>query len=362
MKKTFLVAALAGMALSSCVNDEYVVKETAQRLMFDNPVMNSQVRAEVKGEIVGSTYPEAEMFQVFAKSYSGDFKGWTVGTNDFFGTTGVTVKRGIGGSSYWMSESAYYWPDVTTNLAFAAYSPAELGAACTSTQISHTASGLQIDDFQVEAESDKQYDLMYSNRVWGLNKDNNGSKAVELNFKHALASIVFSSAAKKQAGITYSITDLKLGGSIQTKGDFSQGLTSAGTTPYSENANPVWSDLGNPLKPSFYKPSFTSFEVPESPEIFTSGTSAILPIPQDVPADAEVTIVYKVTNLGNTLTYEKTIKLSDFKQKSTGNAVDKWEMGNRYIYRIQFGETSRIYFQPTISDWKDQEVAIYTIE
>ena len=357
MKKTFLVAALAGMALSSCVNDEYVVKETAQRLMFDNPVMNSQVRAEVQGEIVGSTYPEKEMFQVFAKSYSGDFKGWTEGTKDFFGETGVTVKRGIGGSSYWVSDSAYYWPDATTNLAFAAYSPAELGG---STQISHTDSGLQIKDFQVEPVSDNQYDLMYSDRVWDLNKDNNGSKAVELNFKHALASIVFSSAAKKQAGITYTITDLKLGGSIYTKGDFSQGLTSAGTTPYSENANPVWSKLENHLA-SPYEPSFDSFKVPESPEIFTSGTSAILPIPQDVPEDAKVTIKYEVTNHGSTLTYEKTIKLSDFKQ-NTGSAVDKWEMGNRYIYRIQFGETSRIFFQPTISKWNDQEVAIYTIK
>lgn len=363
MKKNFLFAALASVVLVGCTSDDSVEQALETRkIKFDNPVMNiSATKAPgFLGEITGSTYPEAESFMVYSRVYTGTFNGWTNSTEikDFWGGAEMASKQV--GNVYWGTSGAHYWPNDPYKLAFAAYSPATVLNEHDATSISYGVNGFNIVGFTTKANSDEQYDLMYSSRNIDCDKVNCLS-GVPVKFNHALSSIVFG-AMENQDGKTYKITDLVLTGSFVTEGDFAQNITetpATSTTPYSETSSPTWTNLSAATAQN-YHPTFADVDVAESVTLFTSGSSAILPIPQNAPADAVVTLTYKVTQSGSTLEYVKDIKLSDFKDHSD-NPITVWETGKRYKYIINFGGTSKIYFKPSITDWIDGGTAQVTI-
>ena len=289
MKKMLFLAAVSAIALTSCVNEENFEgpKPQAQVMRFDAPVMK-QTRANVKGEITGVKYDVRENFVIFSKIYKGAFAGW-VGIEDFFSETGdVAVNEG-NESQYWSTATTYYWPDHEYNLAFAAYSPAEMNPAPAS--IKMTEKGLQIADFKTAADANDQYDLMYSDRVIDRNRTNNGSSAVPLVFRHALSSIVFSTE-KEDENVDYVITDATLSGKFVQEADFNQNIAAVddlkGTAKWEGPAEAT---------AATYAPNFTDFHVTTTPTQFTMGTSALLLIPQKVPADATVTIKYTKTTI-----------------------------------------------------------------
>jgi hypothetical protein len=373
MKKFMLFATAVGLTLTSCVNDEETTMMGSRSVIaFDAPAMKTS-RANQKGEITGVQYPTNEQFKVFSKIYTNSYKGWAASENiaDYFAEAGDEAKHE--GGTYWSTQTIYYWPDAGYNLAFAAYSPAKLGAAAQATTITRTDAGIQIDDFVSEEESDKQYDLMYSHTVYDRNKSNNAASAVSLKFEHALSSIVFSSQKSDEAA-QYRITDLMVTGDFITKGDFNQGITSTTSGgAYTENENPQWDTKNETPTAVQYEPTFKDFNVPvAAPEIFTQGTSAILAIPQGVPTDAKVHVTYeKTTNKGltteTTTTHTAEIFLKDFKKATAegtavADSIVAWERGKRYVYRIAFGQNQRIYFEPSVADWVQEPTLIYTIQ
>ena len=360
MKKMLFMAAISALALTSCVSDDNVNnEETKLAMRFDAPAMK-QTRANVMGEISGVLYDTREDFKVFCKYYKGNFAGWEESTmRDYFNPEGDVATNEGGDSKYWSTAATYYWPDVEYNLAFAAYSPAEFGTDPVS--IEHTAEGLHVVGFQTESDANKQYDFMYSDRVIDRNKTNNGSSSVPLVFHHALSSIVFSSE-KEDESVNYEITSLKLHGTIIQKANFNQNIVE-GTDLKSGSA--LWENHAAATTADF-TPSFNKVSVTTVPTQFTQKESALLLIPQTIPADAAVTVVYnKITNPGTAL--EKvmentaTIKLSDFAQEN-GNKITTWEMGKRYVYRIAFGQNKRIYFEPATTDWVQEPTLIHIVQ
>ena len=358
MKKMLFLAAVSAIALTSCVNEENFEgpKPQAQVMRFDAPVMK-QTRANVKGEIQGHLYDKAEDFKVFCKIYEGTFAGWESAT-DYFKTEGDVAKNEGGESSYWSTESEYYWPEAQHNLAFAAYSPAVMSPAPTS--INHTEKGLQIKGFTTAADADEQYDLMYSDRILDRNRTNNGSVAVPLLFRHALSSIVFSSE-KEDDKAQYTIKTAILTGNFVQTADFNQNIADVNDL----KGTAIWENPAAATSAT-YEPNFTPFDVTTTPTKFTQKESALLLIPQAVPADAAVTITYtkKVTKGDgsiNTTENTATIKLADFRQAG-GEEITAWERGKRYIYRISFGLNKKIYFEPKTEDWVEVPTLIYEIQ
>lgn len=358
MKKMLFLAAVSAIALTSCVNEENFEgpKPQAQVMRFDAPVMK-KTRANVMGEIQGHLYDKAEHFKVFCKIYEGSFAGWESAT-DYFRTEGDVAKNEGGESSYWATESEYYWPEAQHNLAFAAYSPAVLEPSPTS--INHTAKGLQIEGFTTAADANKQYDLMYSDRILDRNRTNNGSVAVALIFRHALSSIVFSSE-KEDDKADYTIKTATLTGDFVQTADFNQNIADVDDL----KGTALWENPAAAATAT-YSPNFTPFNVTTTPTKFTEKASALLLIPQAVPADAAVTITYtkKVTKGDGTINSTEntaTIKLADFRQAG-GEAITAWEMGKRYIYRISFGQNKKIYFEPKTEDWVEVPTLIYEIQ
>lgn len=358
MKKFMLLTTVVGLALTSCVNDTEVAPSPNRPLVsFDSPVMRS-TRANHKGEIQGTTYPTSEYFTVFCKLHAGDYQGWNSDSNsDYFQANGDVAKHDGNSTSYWVTDKTYYWPDAGYKLSFAAYSPAELGDGV---EVTRTETGFSIKNFKVSATSDEHYDLMYTGTV--ANSVYNG-QAVPLQFRHAMSSIVFSSS-KENEDVKYEITDLKLLGNLYTEGDFSQKLVEDFSAGYTETESPSW-DFGVRSKAAVsYEPTFTPFDVPASaPMIFTENKSAILPIPQEIDESVIVNISYTKTVNGSTKTnHTADIKLIDFVDVNDGTTVTKkWEVGKRYIYRIEFGQNKRIYFNPSVTPWETGGTYRYTI-
>ena len=62
-------------------------------------------------------------------------------------------------------------------------------------------------------------------------------------------------------------------------------------------------------------------------------------------------------------TYVKDIPLSEFIVTGTeGDKIEEWEIGYRYVYLINFGGSKKIFFVPTVNEWKTGGTAAYTIK
>lgn len=354
MKKHLFFAALASVALAGCVNNESnTAMDAPEPLVFEAPTLKTQTRA-YNGEIAGVVYPTEESFQVFCRIYEGSFSGWASAT-DYFVADGEKASHD---GSYWSTTNKHYWPSAGHALAFAAYSPDKdrLNAEAT---VTYGADGLTIENFKPAANSEDQYDLMYSDRVVDLTKESNGKSHVSLTFHHALSSIVFSTSEAAE-GMSYKITDLRITGTIHPTGTFKQNLNESTNV-----ATPGWTTSGSTTVN--YEPEIPAAGIPvtTTPTIFTAGESALLLIPQNIPDDAKVIVEYEATTETAPITttgHTVDIPLKEFMLvDNSTQTIETWEMGKRYIYRISFGETSHIYFLPTVTEWVSGGTAVYTI-
>lgn len=347
MKKLMLLAATASVALVGCVNDEKMeMTSEAQKISFDNPVMNTQTRAEVTGEIVGADYPDTEKFKVFAKQTDGDLTTWD-DAEDFW-TDAEEVSSPDGDGTNWYTETDYYWPRGNYKLSFAAYSPSDV------TGVTYAdATGFKVENFAVNGTVASQVDLMYAYQE-NCTGEVNGTSGVGLNFKHALSSVVFS-AQNTNKNASYTITNVKVIGKFVTTATFTEKntLTWEGTASTEDVTYTVYDNTTGV--------TLDAATTENNPENYITGktstagaTSALLPIPQDVPEDAKVVITYTETpsNGAKATTHEKEVKLKHFfKAGSTTETIGSWDVTNRYTYVFKFGETDKIFFVPKVSDW-----------
>lgn len=378
MKKNLLLLSLAGLAIASCTSDENLSENAGKsRLRFETPLMSTVTKA-VTGEIGGLIYPTDEKFDIYGIQYSGDFKGWATSTDvkdfwtggsDLTFETAAHIGSSTGVNAAWATTNDYFWVNEPYKLAFAAYSPSDAKGDAT---IAYDATGFTFTGFEVKDDVAAQYDLMYSDRQFDCTRNKYENTGIPLKFNHALSSIVFA-AIEEVEKKTYEITGVQLIGSINNKGTFKQNITETAATPYTETSEPKWDNCtvvdGIDGKIT-YTPVIENglYTVTGANDEFTGGKSAILPIPQDVPADAIVKLSYTVrTDLagGNVKVdnYTKDIPLSEFIVTGTeGDKIEKWEIGYRYVYLINFGGSKKIFFVPTVNEWKTGGTAAYTIK
>lgn len=380
MKKNLLLLSLAGLAIASCTSDENLSENAGKsRLRFETPLMSTVTKA-VTGEIEGLIYPTEEKFDIYGIQYSGDFKGWAASTDveDFWtGGSDLTVETAshvgssTGVNAAWATTNDYFWVNEPYKLAFAAYSPSD--AKGDATTIAYGAAGFTFTGFKVKDDVAAQYDLMYSDRQFDCTRNKYENTGIPLKFNHALSSIVFA-AIEEVEKKTYEITGVQLIGSINNKGTFNQTISEqSSATPYTETSVPEWDNLsivnGTDGKIT-YTPAIENglYTVTGANDEFTGGKSAILAIPQDVPADAYVKLSYTVktelTGGGEKVdTYVKDIPLSEFIITGTeGDKIEEWEIGYRYVYLINFGGSKKIFFVPSVNEWKQGGTAAYTIK
>lgn len=358
MKRFLFMSALASVALASCVNDEAMEntsKASDQKITFNAPVVSGLTRA-VAGEI-GTTYRESESFKVFALWHKDAYSSWKVVNNEsavymdkvtvsYTNTDDNSYKiDGDTGSGSWTFQGGsgpYYWPK-DGYLTFAAYSPADAVGTYSMTE----TDGLKIDDFSVDADASKHYDLLYSELSKDQTRkdytaDHNSYLGVDINFNHALSSIRFMVNTKDTySNAVITLQKIEIGG-VKFKGDFTQNLA----------ATPNWT-VENDLISAAYVSTNSNQVVDEDPTEPSNHNDIIL-MPQTLTDndDAEITVTYTMqVNGGAAIPQTQTVKINTLS--------DKWEIGKRYTYNIIF-TLEKVYFAPDVTDWvnvpKDKDI------
>lgn len=342
MKKLLFLTALATTALAGCTSDEQneaAKQSQPSKIVFNAPIVNGNTRA-VYGE-QGTTYDTGEQFHVYAVWTKGNFETWAAGTP--YMDVDVTYKNGTP-KGWWEPETDYYWPK-EGYLSFAAYSP--VAASNNATKIEYGANGLSITGFTV-SETGKQYDLMYSDRTCDKQESTGGTtySGVDINFKHALSSIVFKAKTKDAySGTTIKIKKIYIYG-IKNQGDFKENIKDQKVRENEDSKTTGWENLSGNVNVSN---PYVAFNETAGEEVTSSEKNfehnAIIALPQALEDDAKVTVEYTIQSSGSTaIEQTKTVDLKTL--------TAEWKMGYRYIYNITIS-LSKIYFSPEVEAWKD---------
>ncbi len=342
MKKSFLIAAMAGLAFVGCTNDEVSNSFNQDReITFANPYVSKTTKAVYQE--MENPYSTAEKFNVFGVWHKATFEGWATNASLYMDDATTQYDDTYNG---WRPETRYYWPK-NGYLTFAAYSPTDAKSA--SSGITYDATGLHITGFQVADNNANHIDLMYSERSYNKKKGSTNTNTpydeVDLDFKHALSSIHFTAKlAQDYTGTTITLNKISIYG-VHTKGNFNENVTDGATY----TAAPAWTGQSNPLDEA------NAYVYYNSNQVLTTGVFAmkdatsqvdVIALPQTLPADAEIKIEYTIDAPGastDPIAQVNTVKIADLTTKT-------WEPGKRYIYNMTFS-FEEIYFAPEIVDW-----------
>lgn len=378
MKKSFLLAAFAGILLAGCTSDEQAEVATSRTdnpIVFNSPIVNVQTRA-VAGEqpVWDATnskyiYSTSEKFRVYAVQHIGDFQGWATGTKLYLKDLEVSYQTNLNGTNAgWAPSYPVYWPKTeNAKLTFAAYSPSE------ASQFTHlyNTNGLTILGFTPKSTVAEQYDLMYSSRSYnrtasknqltsGTGHTTSSYDGVDILFHHALASINF----KAKAAADYTNTEIKIQkitiNNAYTKASFYENISVETETGF--RSDPAWSNFQTPT-------DYVVFNG-ETSKLTTTATDLLgypaLLIPQKLdgsdattPQEIKVTVNYTI-KVGDGEAVDQTGVVSfvngnnnGYFTDGNGNNIEAWEMGKRYTYTISIGLNNIIYFSPEVDNWDD---------
>lgn len=343
MKKFFLLAAMAGVALTGCVKteSEVAVKSDSNRIVFDSPVVSSVTRALIDG----TEYPDNVPFSVYAQ-YKNDDTGEDLLYMNNVTTKYVTSTPGTNQES-WIPDGNYYWPKQGT-LSFAAYSPTAAQDAFTSVAWTDAA-GFTFTGFNAVTNNDatKLYDLMYSDYAEDKTKgdqvaDNPDYYGVQLKFNHALSALIFKAQTQDDyANATIKITKIEVLNPV-ANGDLKTvngNPSTASWTPGTEAASMSVTGIADA--------ALTSTSTPQG--------NAMLMIPQAFDADVKVKITYTMQmDSGEPVTQTYDVALNTLNESDGASTTthDGWDASRRYTYNIIIG-LDEIHFAPTVEDWTD---------
>ena len=377
MKKIFLFAALAGVALTSCVKDELSQEAKQQsEITFAAPIVSPATKAVNE---VGTDYTNGSNFGVWGFYYASTYDGFANGVEYMPGNANGDITDGgleisdADGDGCWENTNTYYWPKNGT-LTFNAYAPYSENA-----HAGVTAEGIQFTDYDVADAAD--IDLLYSERIADKTAESYATEGheghVDVVFKHALSSIRFAvKAAAEYEGTTITLTGIKLN-NVYSIADFNQGLEDAAdaVTPELEidtdgalvkdgtaYKNFLWSGWDSQKSYSVAEINITdgvlttdALYVHNGSTTPSDNTSDLILLPQDL-TNVELEISYTITNPGGTVIEQTGIvslyKNDGLENGQTDRIIEAWERGKRYTYTISIG-LNEIKFHPTVTPWID---------
>ena len=363
------IPAIILTCLTSCTseNEEYEAKDNSLPICFSTPVMQGITRAAVYGEI--NAYPEGESFVVFGRRYlpkptDGDHALWNSALAEY-DVNGE--KAAYNGTSSWETEISHYWIN-SFKYVFAAYSPYDEQLRAKTTY--DDAKGLTISGFSCGAPG-SQYDLMFTDRIYGMSKENvttiaGGYNGINLKFRHALASVKIRIGVNPKyttdnqgvisSGI-FKIKSIRLT-NIDNTASFCQNITDVVTHTLGDA--PAWTgtDDGRTLTFTLLDKTSAPVDIPviSGVQDLNAATKPIsdagigghdgIFIPQKLDGTSGKTMLEVVwCNNGLSARPDWTTTLVELN-------TTEWKMGYRYTYILTFGR-ERIYFAPNIGEWGD---------
>lgn len=314
MKKIFMFAAMASVALASCTkNEPAVTPEQGEAILFNSPVVAPATKAA--SELTSN-------FFVFAYYSENDSYN---GTESLYLRDREFKKTG----GYWAADPAAYWPK-NGNLTFCAYAPEYTGLTVDQT---NSAAALVL-NYTVDV--DEQKDVLYSD--WLLNKvvDDQGTvnpngyntTGIDLPFHHALSKVQFSvKAGSDAAAAKMTVKSITLRG-VKPSGKL--------TVPYNNDGDDAaWATSGDAVTYTVIENNTAALTVDGA----AIGAPFML-IPQSLSTVDNLVVTYELATDGDPI--EQVAKIS---------LTDTWACGTSYTYTLVFN-LDEIKLAPVVAeDW-----------
>lgn len=348
MKKFFFMAAMASVALASCVNDvSDVAAEQQKEIAFTLPVVGNVGRSVFK-EFDG-VYPNTESFRVFGVWHENAFVSWSGSTLYINGDgdkgANVAYDDTYNGWRFDENGKRYYWPK-NGKLSFAAYSPSDIAAS----NVTYGATGLTLSGFQVAADNNNHVDVLFSNRTidqtssTGVNKPYDG---VDIDFRHALSSIHFTAKLNQDyPGTTIRLKKISIYG-VYTQADFVEGIADAATSTTSARwiNHSSYNQYVPETNPYVYYSNDDGQVLSTGMFVMKDNASQkdIIALPQTLPDDAKIRIDYTIQSPDSG-------EIEQFHTVTIKSLSTTWAPETRYIYNMTFS-FNEIYFSPEITTW-----------
>lgn len=334
MKKYFIIAVAALVALASCTKSEIDPSAKADRAINFTTVTGMNTKAPIAGTIYKTTDPH---FGIFCYALTNG-KTWAANSSDgqlYMNNVEISYNST---DKIWEPATTYYWP-LSGSLTFVGYSP--YGCAGTVAYAPATKV-LTVTDFTVNATAASQQDLMWATTNPDLT-DNQSAYTSEsatstltgVNevFHHALSQVKFN--VKKAAGLDdYTITVNSITFDAYSKGTLTV-----------TNDSPVWSAQAK--QDGFvFNTTGSNVVAPNNASEFAAFGVANMPVPQTLANGVQTfTITYSLQKGGVDLG-SKTVSAKDL----LGAEVTAWAPNTIYNYNIVI-DLAKIYFNPTVVDW-----------
>lgn len=358
-----ILAASVGCAKFETPSEDLEPSESP--IVFESPIVNPATKADpfttTRNVLYGATYPANWSFVVASVLYgSGETfasVGWG-GATQYFPASEVVYEETESMKGW---TNGRYWPK-SGQLAFQAYSPVVNNATYNGATIG--VSGVNFTNYQLSTDG-SQKDLMYSNRAVNQTKSNftvPGSTydGVQLFFRHALSSLVFTAKTITNLGMTeIKLTEIILE-NVNTKGTFTQNLTST-LTDNDLTHVATWAPSTNPSDYANYTNLIPAGGVvlSETPtDLWQIATVKDLLVMPQLFGEARITITYTIrTGAGDPVPQTFSVRLADLEYTKEGDLMptvgyNAFEMGKKYVFNIEIG-LQKIRFLPYVSPWRD---------
>lgn len=370
MKKIFLLAAMVGVALTSCVKEVGYVGQTDQKeITFEVAKYKATSRVEV-------AFPTDQSFGTYAYYENTQ----NPGTHSLFIDNSEIVYKIADGNGYWAAKSkTYFWP-TQGHLDFISYSPYNADAtspAVPKISDSDVQQTLKYEGFKVDATN--PVDLLYSDKAMQqtANTVNYGFTGVPTLFHHALAKMnilvkafrVDNHNESPDAVTSWTVTVNK----ITLKNIYNEGsltMTTANvhnagatTVKWSNTITAVPYDVWSNTSSQISKEWACDQVLTTTARTYGAGTSDVAQnyfvLPQALAIGVQQIVVdYSITTTApggqtGTVAYSVTKNFSDFP------AVPAWEQGKNITYTIEIDPIGdEIHFAPAVVDWENMEGTI----
>lgn len=293
MKRFFILASAAIVALASCAKTEVVYKDAPEEIAFKQ-ITNVMTKADALGDqghtdMMVSAFDESQ-----AKLWAAPFaKTSTANT--------------------WVATPAKYWP-LTGSLNFVYYAPSAVDAVA----------GYVDGGYTLTAELDNETDFLYGTTVKNASKTNG---VIPVDLRHALAKI--------QVSVTSDLAGLTIV-SLQVRDVYQEGVLTVNYKTVDDNGTAADEKLDFDF--TDITPSPISFEELENQVTVKDETynsyCYVMPSVQTA-----LVLTYKLPDSSLPLTYTHDLS-------SSGN----WNDGHKYIYDFSIG-ANEIKFNPTALEW-----------
>ena len=379
MKRFFFIAAIAGAALVSCTKNEVAPSVNEQQeISFAAPVISPSTKVTE----VADNYSTNLTFSVWAHYYdqTEDNSVYTSFAEGEVYMNEVVVEHDATIAGWKNKTTTYYWPK-NGSLTFIAYSPSE-GEDEDYADVD--ANGIKFTNYVVGTPED-QVDLLFSERAYNKTSvDRTTDEAapyagVQINFKHALSSILFRvKAHEPYPGTTLTVKKIEVLNAYST-GDFTQGLadqngatTDAAAWNGHEAETPYIAYETEEDEEGIVLSNTAAKYVHNDNATAAANTTDLILLPQDLyhenkeaddTDDTEITIkvTYTLQNEDMAAPIEQVAEVSLVTGNEGGyftdgtNNISAWEMGKKYTYTIEVG-LNEIYFDPRVEAWTPVEV------